>query len=76
MNHRIGGMDDLRAYGSLFLITVPFWLPIVAAAYAIGKRQFSLRFLFAVITAEALSLAMVGYLLWWIYRDFDQGWNK
>jgi hypothetical protein len=63
-------MDDVVAYGTLFLITVPLWLPVVAAAYAVGRRQFSLRFLFVVITAEALSLGGVGFLLWWMMQHF------
>jgi hypothetical protein len=63
-------------FGSLFLLSSPLWVPIVAAAYAIGRKQFSLRFLFGVITAEAIALGIVSLWLWWLYHDFWDGFKK
>jgi hypothetical protein len=41
----------------------PVWLPIVFAAYAIGRRQFSLLVLFLLLTAEAVSITAMVWLM-------------
>ena len=56
----------LYIFGFLLVSSSPIWVPLVALAYAIGRKKFSLLFLFAVLTAEAISLGAVGFLLWWI----------
>ena len=40
-----------------FMYASPAWTPIVFGAYALGKKQFGLTFLFALVAAEAASLA-------------------
>lgn len=41
----------------------PIWIPLVFLAYAVGRRRVGLLFFFALITAEAISLAI--YVLIW-----------
>ncbi len=41
----------------LFAVGSPFWLPIVFIAYAVGRRQYSLKLLLAAFTAEAIGIA-------------------
>lgn len=69
-------MDDFIAYGSLFLLTTPIWFPVVAAAYALGRRQFSLKFLFFVVTLEAFILGAIGLWTWWLMQHFFDNFNK
>lgn len=40
-----------------FMIAAPAWTPVVFGAYALGRKQFGLGLLFALVTAEAVSLA-------------------
>ena len=53
----------LILFGSL-AISSPLWVLLVAVAYAIGRRQFGIRFLFVVVTIEALAWGFVGWLAW------------
>lgn len=39
------------------LISSPLWIPLLFVAYAVGRRQFSLKLLLGLITAEAFALA-------------------
>lgn len=39
------------------------WLPLVFAAYAIGRRRVGLGFIFAAISAEAAAVAYLAYLI-------------
>lgn len=42
-----------------WFIAVSFlWLPLVFAAYAIGRKRFGLRLLLIAMTIEAISLAL------------------
>ena len=41
----------------LFALGSPFWLPIVFIAYAVGRRQYSVKLLLAALTAEAIGIA-------------------
>lgn len=72
----MGGMDIelIALFGMLFSVSVPLWFPIVAAAYAVGRKRFSLRFLFVVITAEAILLGGAGFVFWlygtWVWSNF------
>jgi hypothetical protein len=54
-------MVELLAYA--FVLAAPFWIPIAFAAYAIGRRQYGMRFLFALMTAEAVAVTAC----WWAY---------
>jgi hypothetical protein len=45
-------------------VSSPLWVPLVAIAYAAGRRKFSLLFLFVAITAEACAL---GILMFFAY---------
>jgi hypothetical protein len=40
------------------LESAPLWIPIAFVAYAVGRRQFSISWLFVFIAAEALGLAI------------------
>jgi len=51
-------------FGGAFILSAPLWVPLVALAYAIGRKRFSLLFLFALITAEAISLGLIGLVIW------------
>ena len=44
------------------LYSTPVWMPICFAAYALGRRQQSLRFWFCLVTAEAIALAWTLFL--------------
>ena len=48
----------------MLLATGPIWVPVVFLAYALGRRQFSLMFLFVAITTEAIALAVCWPRLW------------
>jgi hypothetical protein len=55
-------MFDYIPGWQLFIFLVfpaPIWIPIVFAAYAIGRRRFGLGVLMALMTAEALSLGLL-----------------
>ena len=52
---------ELLAYA--FFLAAPFWVPIAFVAYAIGRRQYGTRFLFALMTAESLAVTAC----WWAY---------
>jgi len=61
-----GETIDLKGAEEVFfaLIVVifyssPLWIPCAGLMWAIKKEQFSLKFLFAVTTAEAVSLGAV-----------------
>ena len=43
-------------FGLAFLVVSPLWTPIAFGAYAVGNRQYGIRFLLTFVTAEALSL--------------------
>jgi hypothetical protein len=57
-------MDGLLAlFAVVFALASPFWLPFAFLAYAVGHKQFGLRFLFFLITAESVSIGFcVSYL--------------
>lgn len=38
------------------LVSMPIWLPLVFAAFAFGRRQYSVRLLLLLLTIEAASL--------------------
>jgi len=38
------------------------WIPIVAGAYALGRRQISLKFLFVVLAIESVALGFNAFL--------------
>lgn len=38
------------------------WLPLVFAAYAIGRKRVGLKFFFIVTTTEAVAVALALYL--------------
>jgi len=44
-------------YAVKFLMFSPLWLPLVFGAYAVGRKQFGLRFLLAFTAAEVLGIA-------------------
>ena len=44
------------------IYSTPVWLPICFAAYAMGRREHSIRFWFFLITAEAVALAWTIFL--------------
>jgi|GEM_PF-6516196 hypothetical protein len=62
--------------GICFLVfyASPLWIPCAGLAWAIARKQFSLRFLFAVMTAEAVSLGAViwfsDWLITWLYVNY------
>jgi hypothetical protein len=39
------------------------WVPIAFCAYAAGRRRFGLPLLFALLTAEAIALAIFAWLM-------------
>ena len=46
-------------------LSLPCWLPFVFAAYAIGKGKFSTKFLFVVVTTEAVAIAFaIAFAAW------------
>ena len=51
-------IEWMEALLLLFAFSSPIWTPIVFIAFALGRQKFSLAFLFAFITAEAVSLAI------------------
>ena len=54
-------MDIGRAIDGYALLAAawsPFWLPVVFGLYAVIRRQFTLRLLFAFISCECIGLAM------------------
>ena len=57
-------MDLMRHLVTLTLATVvslPVWVPLVFLAYAIGRKTYSLRLLFVLVTVEAIC---IGFVLW------------
>lgn len=52
----MGGMKEIPALIQLAVLSAPFWIPIVFAAFWIGRKQFSIGQLFILITVEAISL--------------------
>jgi hypothetical protein len=52
------GRIPMREFLLSFMLSSPLWTPIVFGAYALGKKQFGLAFLFLFITSEAVSLVM------------------
>ena len=66
-------MDDaLEMYlGILYgaSLFTPLWLPVVFAAFAIGRRRFSLRALLVFVTLESVSIGAV----WWALQS-DSLW--
>jgi hypothetical protein len=42
----------------ILAISSPFWVPIAFVAYAVGRRRFGLPLLFAMLTSEAIALAI------------------
>jgi hypothetical protein len=62
---------DLAEFGTLAVmlalyaaVSSPVWVPFVAIAYAVGRRKFSLLFLFGAITAEACALGVLMFFAW------------
>lgn len=51
-----------------FADSMPLWLALVYAAYAIGRRQITLTSLFAFVTIESVAL---GYLAWRIAKAYN-----
>ncbi len=52
--------------GFLLFVSSPLWIPCAGVAWAVARKRFSLRFLFAVMTAEAVSLGAVLWLSEWL----------
>jgi hypothetical protein len=48
-----------------FMYSCPLWTPLIFGAYALGKKQFGVAFLFALLTAEAVS-----FVPFWLARFF------
>jgi hypothetical protein len=44
--------------GWAFVVASPLWTLLVFAAYAIGRRQYSLKLLLALLAVEAVSVAL------------------
>jgi hypothetical protein len=64
----MGGMEpiitDFFIIVFFLLISSPLWVPIPFLCYAITRKRFSVAFLFLLLTAEALSLAVAKLTLW------------
>jgi hypothetical protein len=43
----------------VLLLALPIWIPLIFLSYFLGRKQFSLRFLFLLITLEAISFGCV-----------------
>ena len=50
-------LDLISATGSLAFL----WLPLVLVAFAVGRKQIGLKFLFVFVTAEAIAMALARY---------------
>jgi hypothetical protein len=46
-----------------FAIGTPLWLPIAFAAYAIGRRRFSLWALLTFVTLESIAIAALAWAI-------------
>ena len=46
--------------------SLPFWVPVVFLAYAIGRKKFGLWLLFILLTIEAVSIVYAKYSFEWI----------
>ncbi len=51
------------------LILSFMWLPLVFAAYAIGRQKVGIRFLLIFVAMEAAALALAKYLDPWIFSS-------
>jgi hypothetical protein len=47
---------------AIFFWSLPFWLPVVWAAYVIGSGRYSLRMLLGLVGAEAVAIALALWL--------------
>ena len=52
--------------------SLPYWVPVVFLAYAIGRKKFGLRLLFLLLTVEAVSIMVAYWSLWWIAMAFNE----
>jgi hypothetical protein len=50
-------------FGVALLYTLPFWTPFLFLAYAAGRRQFSLRFLFLMLAVEGRAITGMAAIL-------------
>ena len=56
--------------GISLVLSAPVWIPVVFAAYAIGRKQYGLKLLFALVTVEAIALAAASWLILWLSATF------
>ena len=50
----------------------PYWVPVVFLAYAIGRKKFGLRFLFLLLTVEAVSIVFAYWSLYFLAMAFNE----
>ena len=54
----------LTPLSTMLWVTVPFWVPVIFAAYALGKKQVSLKFVFVALTTAAIALGVCWHKAW------------
>jgi hypothetical protein len=48
--------DDLNVF--FVTITLPAWVPLAFLAYALGRKQIGMKFIFALMATEAVAVTM------------------
>jgi hypothetical protein len=69
-------MASMNPFGILIVavlsigLGLPFWIPVVFLAYALGRRQYTVNLFFLALIAEAVALTIAGQLwLSWFAID-------
>ena len=44
-------------------LALPFWIPLIFLSYFLGRKQFSLKLLFILVTAESIALGVSGLVV-------------
>jgi hypothetical protein len=55
---------QLTPLSTMLLVTAPFWIPFLFAAYALGKKRVSLQFLLIALTTEAIAMGVCWRKAW------------
>ena len=50
--------EAVLMFAWMLAMVSPFWVPLVFAAYAVGRRKFGTEFLLALLTAEAIAIGL------------------
>lgn len=65
----MGGMY-IELFAASLVLAAPFWIPVAFIAYAAGRKQCSLKFMFALLAIEPTAIAAAAYACSWLWDTF------